>query len=135
MVRVSRTFTFVVVGVATSVTLAACASTGGNKQADPGSGDALAKGGTVTVYHASDFEHLDPARSFVTDSQMAGRLLTRKLMDYKWDAKGKKVTLTHDLAEYVTHSDDFKTWTFKLRPGLKYEDGSAIKAADIKYNV
>ena len=135
MVRVSRTFTFVVVGVATSVTLAACASTGNNKPADPGSGDSLAKGGTVTVYHASDFEHLDPARSFVTDSQMAGRLLTRKLMDYKWDAKGKKVTLTHDLAESVTHSDDFKTWTFKLRPGLKYEDGSAIKAADIKYNV
>jgi peptide/nickel transport system substrate-binding protein len=121
--------------LALTLSLAACGGDEGGTNTGGTGGTEAVKGGTVTIYHATDFEHLDPQRNFVTDSQMAGRLISRKLMEYKWDPKAKSVTLTHDLAAKVEKSADLKTWTFTLKDGLKYEDGSPIKAADIKYGV
>lgn len=128
-----RVGSVVATGLALTLTLAAC----GGDSNDSGSGDAggdAAKGGTVTVYHASDFEHLDPARAFVTDTGMAGQLLYRTLTAFVWDAESKKVELKGDLADKWENTPDFKTWTFTLKEGLKYEDGSPIVAKDIKYN-
>jgi len=65
---------------------------------------------------------------------MIGKLITRTLTDYRYDAKAKKIILEKDLADSYESSPDFKTWTFKLKDGLKYEDGTPIVAADIKYN-
>jgi peptide/nickel transport system substrate-binding protein len=123
----------IALGFALTLTAAAC---GGDEGTGTPSGQdtAGAKGGTVTVYHVSDVEHLDPARNFVTDSQMIGKLIGRTLTDYRYDAKAKKIILEKDLADSYESSPDFKTWTFKLKDGLKYEDGTPIVAADIKYN-
>jgi peptide/nickel transport system substrate-binding protein len=121
----------IAVGVALTLTATAC---GGDEAGTPTTqATAGAKGGTVTVYHENDVEHLDPQRNFVTNSGMIGKLITRTLMDYRYDAKSKKIVLEHDLAESYEPSADFKTWTFKLKDGIKYEDGTPIKAADIKY--
>jgi ABC-type transport system substrate-binding protein len=38
------------------------------------------------------------------------------------------------LAESVTNSADFKTWTVKLRTGIKYHDGSDFNAANVVKN-
>jgi peptide/nickel transport system substrate-binding protein len=121
-------------GLALTLTAVAC---GGNKDAGTATNQgntAGVKGGTVTVYHVNDVEHLDPARNFVTDSQMIGKLITRTLTDYRYDAKAKKIVLENDLASSYESTPDFKTWTFKLKDGIKYEDGTPIKSADIKYN-
>ena len=37
------------------------------------------------------------------------------------------------LAESWAASEDFKTWTFKLRPDVKWHDGDALVAEDIKW--
>jgi peptide/nickel transport system substrate-binding protein len=121
-------------GLALTTSLVACGGDsdgGGGTGGTDGSGF---EGGTVTVYHVNDVEHLDPTRNFVTDSQMIGKLITRTLMDYRYDAKSKKIVLEHDLAESYESSPDFKTWTFRLKDGLKYEDGNPITAKDIRYN-
>jgi len=120
-------------GLTLTLTAAACGGSNDAGTSTDQSSTAGAKGGTVTVYHENDVEHLDPQRNFVTDSGMIGKLITRTLTDYRYDAKAKKIVLENDLAASYESTPDFKTWTFKLKDGLKYEDGTPIKAADIKY--
>ena len=39
------------------------------------------------------------------------------------------------LAESYTVSDDSLTWTFKLREGVKFQNGDAVTAEDVKYSI
>ncbi|MEV0416132.1 ABC transporter substrate-binding protein [Streptomyces sp. NPDC050448] len=95
------------------------------------------KGGTLTVLSNQDFSHLDPARNWVVgDMDFGTRLLYRTLVTYKAEPGAKGGELTPDLAEDLgVSSNGAKTWTFTLKKGLKYEDGSPVTAQDIKYNV
>ncbi|MBT2459821.1 ABC transporter substrate-binding protein [Streptomyces sp. ISL-86] len=95
------------------------------------------KGGTLTVLSDHDFTHLDPARNWVIgDMDFGTRLLYRTLVTYKAEPGAKGGELTPDLAEDLgVPSNGAMTWTFKLKKGLKYEDGSPITAQDVKYNV
>src|SRR5207249_8547653 len=44
--------------------------------------------------------------------------------------------LIPDLAESLGQaSADAKTWTYKLKAGVKYEDGTAVTSKDVKYAV
>ncbi|MER6099731.1 ABC transporter substrate-binding protein [Streptomyces sp. NPDC001728] len=95
------------------------------------------KGGTLSVLSNQDFTHLDPARNWVMpDMDFGTRLLYRTLVTYKAAPGAGGSELVPDLAENLgTSSNGAKTWTFRLKPGLKYEDGTPITAQDIKYNV
>jgi peptide/nickel transport system substrate-binding protein len=90
------------------------------------------RGGTVTLLEQGDFEHLDPARNYVGGALDFYRLMVRTLVSFR-TVNGKS-DIAPDLASDLgTTKDAGKTWTFKLRQGLKYEDGSTIKCEDIKY--
>ncbi|WNF30102.1 ABC transporter substrate-binding protein [Streptomyces sp. C11-1] len=95
------------------------------------------RGGTLTVLSNQDFTHLDPARNWVMgDMDFGTRLLYRTLVTYKAEPGPKGGELIPDLAEDLgTSSNGAKTWTFRLKKGLKYEDGTPVTAQDVKYNV
>ncbi|MCB5165521.1 ABC transporter substrate-binding protein [Streptomyces bambusae] len=95
------------------------------------------KGGTLTVLSNQDFSHLDPARNWVMPAMDFGtRLLYRTLVTFKAEPGKAGSELVPDLAtDLGKPSNGGRTWTFTLKDGLKYEDGSPIKAQDIKYNV
>ncbi|RCH64387.1 ABC transporter substrate-binding protein [Streptomyces sp. SDr-06] len=95
------------------------------------------KGGTLTVLSNQDFTHLDPARNWVmTDMDFGTRLLYRTLVTYRAAPGTAGGELVPDLAtDLGTASNGARTWTFHLRPGLAYEDGTPITAQDVKYNV
>src|SRR3974377_2243159 len=38
------------------------------------------------------------------------------------------------LAQSWTSSEDFKVWTFKLQPGVKFSDGTPFDAQAVKFN-
>ncbi|MGK5678325.1 ABC transporter substrate-binding protein [Actinoplanes sp. URMC 104] len=94
------------------------------------------KGGNLGVFLPDGFEHLDPARNYVNVQQLAAQLLYRSLAGYREDGKGN-LKVVGDLAENpgTDVNKDCKVWEYKLRPGLKYEDGSEITANDVAYGI
>jgi peptide/nickel transport system substrate-binding protein len=93
------------------------------------------KGGTITAYQTGDFEHLDPAQNYVTDAQVTGILIYRTLTAFRENGDGK-LEVVGDLATNTGESSNGgKTWTFHLKDGLKYEDGSPVTSKDIAYGI
>ncbi|NEB55104.1 ABC transporter substrate-binding protein [Streptomyces griseus] len=95
------------------------------------------RGGTLTVLSNQDFAHLDPARNWVMPTMDFGtRLIYRTLTTFRAEPGKKGSEIVPDLATDLGRSSDGgRTWTFTLKPGLVYEDGTPIRARDIKYNV
>ncbi len=95
------------------------------------------KGGTLTVLYQSDFEHLDPQRTYVSSAfSFISRLTTRTLLTY--DSKPGKdgVKIVPDLLKDLgTQSEGGKSWKFTLKDNVKFEDGTPIKCADVKYGI
>ncbi|MFJ2032615.1 ABC transporter substrate-binding protein [Streptosporangium sp. NPDC087985] len=94
------------------------------------------KGGTLKLANSGDWDSLDPADTYYGYSWNFIRLYGRALTMFKSapGAEGSKVVgdLAQDLGK---PSEDFKTWTYTLRDGLKYEDGSPITAKDVAYAI
>ncbi len=113
-------------------------STGGN-EAQPAEGvrnESDAKGGVLQLAADSDFDSLDPARTYYGYSINFQRLLTRTLVTYKAEPGATSTEVTADLAAEVPAGQENNTvWTYKLKDGLKFEDGSPITSRDIKYGV
>ncbi|MGC4942161.1 ABC transporter substrate-binding protein [Kribbella sp. DT2] len=94
------------------------------------------KGGTVTVLSDVTPDTFDPTDIYYTDGNQIAKLMYRSLTQYKLDDKDQKPTLVPDLAEDLgTKSADGLTWTFKLKQGIKYMDGTPVKAADYAYAI
>jgi peptide/nickel transport system substrate-binding protein len=91
-------------------------------------------GGTLNILNQGDFEHIDPARNYVGGTLDFYRMFIRTLTQYR--TLNGKTELVPDLASDLgTTPDGGLTWTFKLRAGIKYEDGTAATCADMKYGV
>lgn len=84
------------------------------------------QGGTITVGLELDITGFDPLKVGVYDT--SGFMVAAALFDTLTgrDAQGKA---TPRLALSWTHSEDYKTWTFRLRPGVKFQVGWAWRRA------
>jgi peptide/nickel transport system substrate-binding protein len=105
--------------------LAACSPAGSNSS--PGSSSSGSAGGTFVVARTGDVDKLDPqlATAFQTDETL--QLVYSTLV--KTDDQGK---IVGDLATKWETSADGLTVTFTLRSGVKWQDGSAFNAGDVK---
>jgi len=92
------------------------------------------EGGTLNILNQGDFEHVDPARNYVGGTLDFYRLFIRTLTQYR--TYNGKTELVPDLASDLgTTKDGGLNWTFKLRSGIKYEDGTAVTCEDMKYGI
>ncbi|MEV0425958.1 ABC transporter substrate-binding protein [Micromonospora sp. NPDC050495] len=95
-----------------------------------------AKGGTFRVIRETKISHIDPQRVYSFAGLMNAPLYSRFLTTFKDDGSGK-VTLVGDLAETpgTDVNKDCKVWEFKIKDGVKFEDGSPITAKEIAYGI
>lgn len=95
-----------------------------------------AKGGTLRYANSGDWDSLDPADTYYAYSWNFARLYGRALVMFRSAPGAQGATLAPDLAESLGRaSDDAKTWTYTLRPGVRFEDGTAVTSKDVKYAV
>jgi peptide/nickel transport system substrate-binding protein len=139
------------VGLSATLVLAACGGGGASNQQGSSNQSSQAafnaaltsvvnpsdkKGGTLKFANLGDWDTLDPGETYYQYSWNFARLYGRALMMFK-SAPGKEGNqLVPDLAEAPGHaSADAKTWTYKLRKGVKFDDGTEVTSADVKYAV
>jgi len=127
----NRRITAVGLAVAASLALTSCAGAGAKSTSDvTGPADT---GGVVQVLQVADFAHLDPEMGYDTGSANLYRLIYRTLTT----PTGKDgATMAPDLAtDTGTPNADATEWTFTLKDGLKFEDGSPITSESVKFGV
>ncbi|MFJ4919658.1 ABC transporter substrate-binding protein [Streptomyces sp. NPDC088725] len=93
------------------------------------------KGGTIRPVSPDDFSHLDPERMYFSWNYAIGNMYIRCLTGYKIAADGS-MKLVGDLAtDAGTVSNEGKTWTFTLKDGLTWEDGSELTVEDVRHGI
>jgi len=94
-------------------------------------------GGTVTVTSYAGLNTMDPTESYyVNTASILSGLVVRSLTQYVYDPSSKQMILIPDLATNLgTPNADFTQWTFPIRQGIKYEDGTPVKMEDFKFAI
>ncbi len=103
---------------------------------DDDSGGGAAEGGALTISQTSQPDYLDPALSYTVNGIEPLWLVYTPLLTYRHveGQEGSEIIpgLAEDLPEI---SEDGHTYELKLRDGLKYSDGSDVKASDFEHTI
>lgn len=86
----------------------------------------------LTFVQGSDIDTLDPAISRSVPSYNVIDHLFNRLI--AWDGRDRS-NFVADLAESWSRSEDGKQWTFVLRQGIKFHDGTDFNAEAVKFNL
>ncbi|UIJ70768.1 ABC transporter substrate-binding protein [Aurantimonas sp. HBX-1] len=89
------------------------------------------EGGSIVITYKDDVATLDPAIGYDWQNWSMIKSLFDGLMDY---VPGT-TELRPGLAESYEISEDGQTFTFKLRPGVKFHNGREMTAEDVKYSL
>jgi peptide/nickel transport system substrate-binding protein len=135
----TRAFGTIAVVAATALFAAGCGSSS-NSGSSSGSGDSstakVAQGGTFTAYDASFPDYLDPALSFTSDGVDSLWVTYTGLLTFRHATGEAGSQVVPGLATALPKiTNDGKTYSLTLRGGLKYSDGSPIKASDFTHSI
>lgn len=143
-VRLSRRSARPVVALgaaAAALSLAGCQPFGGGTKADPSvtaSRSGNTAGGTLTALALGPVTAWDPQRIGSRDDMaFATRTFVRTLTAYQPSGNvAEQSTVVGDLATDAGHaSADLKTWSFTLRDGVTWQDGTPVTCDDVKYGI
>lgn len=93
------------------------------------------KGGTLVIGYDGDVDTLDPAGTTSGLTARIARLMLEHLVELDaMSPPGKPQTLLPALASSWQVSTDGLTYTFKIRDGVKFHDGTPVDAEAVKFN-
>jgi peptide/nickel transport system substrate-binding protein len=124
-----------IAGVGASASfIAACGSSSTSDDQSENSGEetAVTRGGVakIAISDASSTENLDPSLSFTTNDAVYCGLIYEALTvtDTEWNVQPA-------LAESWEPNEDATEWTFNLRQGVQWHDGTPFTAKDVEYSI
>jgi peptide/nickel transport system substrate-binding protein len=138
-------------GAAATLTIAACSSS--TSPGSPGTGPSSPAGfnaavtkvvnpsntktnGTISFGLSSTPDSTDPANTYYAFMWNFTRLYTMPLMTYKSCPGPCGLQVVPDLATGPGQvSDNGLTWTYHIQSDVKFEDGTTVTSADVKYAV
>ena len=143
MAKHARLFLMLIAVLSASMVLAAC---GGDDEETGGGGDTAAEsseggeggktGGEITISQTSQPDYLDPHLSYTVNGWEPMWLVYTPLLTYRHAEGEEGAQLVPGVAEAMPKvTNGGKTYTFKLREGLKYSDGTALKASDVEHGI
>lgn len=138
--HISRRVAAVAVSLVLAGGAAACGPKDGADKASAGGGSATGaapqKGGTLTVLNNEPQNDFDPARLYTSGGGNVPSLVFRTLTTRNREDGQAGTKVVPDLATDTGRPNaDATEWTYTLKDGLTYEDGSPITTADIKYGI
>lgn len=99
------------------------------------------RGGTVFALSTPEAgigaEPMDPTEAYnpIPASILSG-LVTRSLTQYAYDPEQNSMILVPDLAtDLGTPNEDFTEWSFTIRDGVRFENGTEVTAEDVEYAI
>jgi len=113
----------------TTATLIGGAAFGGFQTTNVLADDAPKKGGTLIWGHSETTQNLD-----IHQTGTASTLRLLQNVHNSIVTVDKNLNVIPSLATSFEQSADGQTYTFHLRPGVKFHDGKAMTAADVKYS-
>jgi peptide/nickel transport system substrate-binding protein len=127
--RHTRVFAF----VASAVALGAAGTAVGLAGNSPDKTGAAkpTRGGSITIARIEDSQSFDKTNVFQNESIWIAEQINEPLYLAANDGK----TLRPWLATSYTASKNGKTYTFKLRPGVKFSNGKTMTSADVKFSI
>jgi peptide/nickel transport system substrate-binding protein len=121
-----------VIAAVAALGLASCGSSS-NESSGGGGGK---KGGTLNGTYASFPDYMDPALSYTAEGWTAMADVYTPLLTYKHANGVEGSEVIPGLAKEMPKiTNGGKTYTLFLRPGLKYSDGTPVKASDFPFAV
>src|SRR6185437_5258740 len=151
--RRRRLYGLAAVGAAAALTLAACSSSGSSSSSGgngSGAGSAPAfnagvtsvvnpsthKGGTLTFDWRAAPDSFDPGNTYYAAVWNFARFYSTALMTFKNcpGACGKTLVPALATAPGVA-SDNGLTWTYHIKSGVKFQDGTPVTTQDVKYAI
>ena len=86
--------------------------------------------GTLTVAIGNDIDTLDPAAQATSSVMAIEDMIVQELTSLNQSGKAEP-----SLATSWTQAPDGLSWTFNLRQGVKFSDGTPFNAAAVKFNI
>lgn len=114
--------------VAAVAVLVGCSNPSGTGGGSSGGGGQAKEGGTLTVGLAEAPDKLDPTVA----STYVGRIVFANMCEKLYDVDENLELVPQLAAEMPKISADGKTYTIKLREGVKFNDGTDLDAAAVK---
>jgi peptide/nickel transport system substrate-binding protein len=151
--RRRRTFGLAAFGAAAALMLAACSSSGSSSSSSGGGTGSAAgpaygagitsvvnpsthKGGTLTFDWRSAPDSFDPGNTYYASVWDFARYYSTALMTFKNCPGTCGKTLVPALATAPgVASDNGLTWTYHIKSGVKFQDGTPVTSQDVKYAV
>jgi peptide/nickel transport system substrate-binding protein len=130
----TRSFLVGVAAVGSVVALGACGSSSSSSSSGAAA-TTVKNGGTITIDSGTPPLSADQGLDFTTQGTELYSVINTPLLTFRRGVQGAAGSqILPALAKSMpTVSNGGKTYTFFLRPGLKYSNGTAIKASDVTY--